>query len=316
MRNQKHHEQEECAKILREEYENKEKEKVMKLEEEEKRKQRVADMQKQRRLMKEKEKEKKELEKPKPKPRQYNPPSVSSSNKPKPTGSGRALPDYYNSSSSSKPSGVSGRTRSKKTEVKKPSESYNPSYRSNRNKPVKKEEEKENKYTNPKPVSHARIDKMVKPNKFSSHDASMQDANVMDEIPAELLNQIYSDDMDHHEVQQFQEKEYSDVSEPSRSHMPSSEKDAERLIGGPEDMDVDFRAPAKVEARRRIASPPPSGLNPPSSDPVESENELLQKAIAESLKQGNEHPFAHMRSHPMGKKIPIKFFCNRLTQNR
>ena len=138
LRNQKYHEQEECAKFIREEYEKKEKEKIMEMEEEQRRSDRVMDMQKARRAMKEDkekaerekekaEKERKEKEK-REKERIDKKPIGSNYSKPvsKPSGSGRALPDYY-SKIKSEPTGVATRSKIKKeSDPKVPSSYYQP----------------------------------------------------------------------------------------------------------------------------------------------------------------------------------------------
>lgn len=295
MRNQKHHEQEECARFLREDYENKEQEKIKQLEEEEQRKNRVQELQRERRRLKE-EKEKKEKEASRPKA-----PTSYGASKPKVSGAKRALPDYYGASSSSKPSGVATRTRGKKPTESTPKPSTKPtdSYKSklrHRRVPGTKEEEKESAS---KPSYSSKPSKPTNKYNSSSRDAEMADAHVMEEIPAELLNQIYSEDLDQTELEKIQSQEYEAVNKPSHSENPVGE----RLIGGP--MDMEYRNPPRVEPRARHVSPPPIEHSNPDVDmpmparPEENENEMIQKAIAESLRQNNP------RQHPMSKHYYI-----------
>lgn len=313
LRNQKYHEKEECAKFLREEYEKKEQEKVKQLEEEERQKDKINELQRKRRQMKE-EKERKEKEeqerareaaKPKPKPTGY---SGATRSKDLPEKK-RALPDYYGGAPASKPSGVAskpsaiaGRTRAKEKPVEekkpvvaaKPLDSYKSKLRNRRGEPTYKEEQKE-LASKPAPIASKRP---AGGDKFSSYsrDVEMTDANVLDEIPAELLNQIYSEDLDQHDVESLQSQEYGGLNKPVRVEAPV----AERLIGG--DMDVDHRRPARVENRPRRVSPPPAQHSNPDhhigiGGAEENENELIQKAIAASLQEHNP------RRYPMGKLI-------------
>jgi hypothetical protein len=206
---------------------------------------------------------------------------------------GRKLPDYFSKAPSSKPSGIAGRTRAAhKPSESKPTNSYKPSYRPNRVMKTKEEEKLKEEPRRPIVKPNASRKEVSKPNKYSSYDVEMQDANVMDEIPPELLNQIYSEDIDQVEVERIQNKEYQELQKP-----PSmSEGARERLIGG-EDMEVDVRP--RYENRRR-PSPPPPGMNPMPPSTGDNENEYIQKAIEESLKESS-NPFAEFRSHPMGK---------------
>lgn len=289
MRNQKYHEKEECARFIREEYEKREEEKIKELEEEEKRRARVEELKKERlraKAAKEKEKAKPTT---KPKPSQglgggYHEPSSKV---------GRKLPDYYAKGPSSMPSGIAGRTRAaqKPSEPKAP-DSYKPSYRPKRAMHTKEEEKA--KEASRKPVAKPELPKREAPknNKFSSYDVDMHDANVMDEIPPELLNQIYSEDIDQVEVERIQNQEYEGFQKPA----PIAAGAGERLIGGDE-MDVDVRP--RYENRRRPSPPPPDMGQMPSSA-RDNENEMMQKAIEESLKESN-NPFAEFRSHPMSK---------------
>jgi hypothetical protein len=286
MRNQKFHEQEECAKFIREDYEQKEQEKIKELEEEERRKQRVAEMQKKRRQVKEdkerKEKEENERLRARARPKATGVGGAKPASKP--SNKGRALPDYY--SKASKPSGVAGRTRAKRSDpapVSKPTSSYQPKLRQNRAKWGDREEHKEVK--KPAAVSKSKNES----NKYSSYsqDVPMADAGVMDEIPAELLNQIYSEDLDHVDANKIQENMYLDPK-------PAENKPiGERLV---DFENRHFEAPPpRVEPRR--ASPPPREdmPMPGPSEPQETEQDMIQKAIAESLRNNNP------RNHPMRK---------------
>lgn len=259
------------------------------------------ELKRQRRKMKE-DKEK-ALEKAK---EQAKPSAASSGTRPKPqvTGSGRALPDYFKPTAA-KPSGVAGRTRAKNqpepakpAKPAKPVSHYQPKLRSKMNLPDNREEEKQVSRKPVKPAASSKRQVESKPqNKFSSHqDVEMQDVGVMDEIPAELLNQIYSEDLDQSEVERIQSQEYGQMNQPPPP-APVSVPVPERLIGG---MDEDYRRPQRVEPRRVNRSPPPNiehnpdaEMQPPRAE--ESENELIQRAIAESLKQNNP------RQHPMSK---------------
>jgi hypothetical protein len=259
------------------------------MEEEEKRRVKVEDLQSRRRLMKE-EKEKEKLKeemrnKPMSRPSGYS--AAPRSSKPTESGPKRSLPDYY---AKPKPSGISTRAQAKKVEPT-PTSSYQPKARGVRKLLDAKEEEKQNSRkpiskpdSNPAPRMMPKQAPKPAPveNKYSSYsqDVDMYDN---DEIPAELLNQIYSEDLDDVEV-----KNLSKIvqEEPPR---------AQRLIGGDDDMDVDYRRPPRVEPRR--VSPPPRQENmmPPVPRPEENDNELLQKAIAASLADNNPRHF------PMGK---------------
>lgn len=194
----------------------------------------------------------------------------------KPSGGSRQLPSYYGKAPATKPSAIAGRTRASKNEATKPaskaSDSYKPSLRSRRGKPSTNEEQKYPSQPQAKPVTRSK-----KPVSYAE-DVVMQDANAMDEIPAELLNQIYSEDIDRVEVESLQEKEYSQPGD--------SEPIGERLIDNTEGM----HAP---RAERR-PSPPPADVVPPVPE-ADNEQALIQKAIEESLKQNN------LRQHPMRK---------------
>lgn len=293
MRNQKYHEQEECARFIREEYEKMEQEKIKKLEEEEKRKERLDEMKKARRKAKE------DKEKAKAKPTEPpKPTGASRVTRSKPTGTGRALPDYFGAPKT-KPSGIAGRTRAKQpTEASKPSSYYKPSDRSRRVKASSKEEEKE-----PSSMYRNKRRNVNKDNKnVGSQDVPMQDANLVDEIPAEVLNQIYSEDLDQNEVEQLQSQEYESQGYESQEQKynppPPSNDQPQRLIGGDHPMQDDYRRPPRVEPRVRDFSPPvPSEQNPGGmgEPPAENENDLIQKAIAASLQDNNP------RLNPMGK---------------
>jgi hypothetical protein len=280
MRNQIHHEQDECAKFLREEYENKEQEKIQEMEEDEKRKRKVEDLQFKRRQMKEeKEKEKiriDERKKPMSKPSGIS--GATRSSKPSESGPKRSLPDYYGKP---KPYGVSTRLREKKVEAK-PVSSYQPRTRLQK-KVDTKEEEKEIRR---RPAPRAAPKVIPKPapvaDKYPSYiqDVEMKDEFDMNEIPAELLNQIYSEDLDQVEVEKFQNNS------PVRVH----ESVGERLIGG-DDMDDDYRRPPRMEPRR--VSPPPrqEPMIPSQPRPEETDNESLQKAIAASMADNESRQF-------------------------
>lgn len=256
------------------------------MEEEEKRRQKVEDLQSRRRLMKE-EKEKEKMKedmrnKPMSKPSGYS--AAPRSSKPTESGPKRSLPDYY---TKPKPSGVSTRAQVKKVEPT-PTSSYQPKARGLRKPLDTKEEEKQSSRkpitkpaSKPAPRAIPKQDPRPAPveHKYSSYTHDVD----MDEIPAELLNQIYSEDLDDVEVK--------NLSKIIQEEPPK----AQRLIGADDDMDVDYRRPPRVEPRR--VSPPPRQENmiPPVQRPEENDNELLQKAIAASLADNNPRHF------PMGK---------------
>lgn len=268
----------------------------MQLEEDEKRREKQEELKRQRRKMKE-DKEK-VLEKSK---EQQKPTAISSSGRPKPqvAGAGRALPDYYGASAV-KSSGVAGRPKARNppepVKPAKPISHYQPKLRSKRNLPEDREEEKQLSSKPVKPAAAVKRKVDSKPqNKFSSHqDVEMPDVGVMEEIPAELLNQIYSEDLDQSEVERIQNQEYGHINQPPA---PVSVPVPERLIGGIEDA---YSRPQRVEPRRVNRSPPPNVQQNPDAEMQpprveENENELLQRVIAESLKQNNP------RQHPMSK---------------
>lgn len=281
MRDQKFHEEDECARIIREEYERKEQEKIKQLEEEEKRKERVAELQRRRRQQKE------EKAKPTPKPKvEPRTRAARAAAAPKATGGQkRSLPDYYGKGAGSKPSGIAGRTRKKEAV---PSSYYKP----DRNRRAgRREEEKEvAKKAKPAPT-HKRPARGKPKEKSKSRDVIMEDPNMMNEIPPELLNQIYSEDLDQQDVMKFQNDEYSQGSEPPAAlgSEPAPATGPQRLLD--ENMEVDYARPHREKIRR---SPPPPDVRrdmPPPGGNTEAENDLLQAAIAESLKDNNPRQF-------------------------
>jgi len=289
MRNQKYHEQEEWAKFIREEYEKEEKERIKALEEEEARKDRVKELQRQRRAKKNipdsskksealrKNEEAKRNLRQKPAPKNAGP-------------SKRDLPSYYKGKEkASKPEGVAGRTRAKKSDV--PESYYKPSTRSKRTTAAKKEDHKEiskrskptHSYKKPRVEERAPRDFPV--------DSPMVDSDVMNEIPPELLNQIYSEDLDEQAVKDYQAKEYK---------APEAPPAAERLVDGGMDVDFGRPPPRRASPPPRRASPPPRRASPPPPDmsshmpppaSLGNDNEELQKAIAASLEDNNLRQF-------------------------
>lgn len=285
MRNQKYHEETEWAKFLREEFEKEEAKKIKELEEEEKRKEKVNEMQKARRMMKEdKEKAKILKEVPKPTPVVANPVVKEK----------RVLPSYIGNGTKSNQSKVQKEEpKPKKPAPTKASEGYKPSYRSKKTKPNEDEDAKyqksDPKPTKPSAISSSKADKYVgsfpkesikpKDTKYKNYD-ELQLNQYNDDLPAELLNKIYSEDMDDYEFQKLQSKEYEDQNRPV-SRQP------QRLIEEDVEMIDEFSAPRRMENRPRNRSPP---IRPPAAASTEleqNENELLQKAIEESLKQYN-----------------------------
>lgn len=218
--------------------------------------------------------------------------------KPKPSGAARALPDYY--SKNSGPSGgvVTRKREKKESEVSVPSSYYKPKRSQDKNllaKEDKKEEVKEVKKTVHKPTvstrskpSEAKKVPIKKPIS-SSHELG---PSVLDEIPAELLNQIYSEDLDEHEVERLQQREFGNAGQPSinQDKPRAAENRPQRLIGGDVEMEDASYSPV-----RRIATPPLRNNNPqrnvaqPAHD--ENEDEMIQRAIEESLRAENHGKF-------------------------
>lgn len=207
----------------------------------------------------------------------------------------RELPSYFASAGKSTvPKGKKEDPKAKKSVPSKVPESYKPSYRSKRTKPNTNEEEDakyqqiKSKPSKPAAIPDKRADKYVgslpkksaKPveNKYNNYD-ELQLNQFSDDIPAELLNKIYSEDMDEYDMNKFQSQEYQEQDRPV-SRQP------QRLIEDVEMVD-DFIPPPRMENRPRNRSPPirPSAAAP--TDLRENENELIQKAIEESLKQYN-----------------------------
>ena len=305
MRNQKYHEETECAKFLREDFEKEEAKKIKELEEEEKRKDRVNELQKARRAMKE----------DKEKAKQTKDTKVSSEAKmeqSKPIKEKRELPKYF--AAANKASGSSDLTKKGKEEPKvgkrpeiKGTDSYKPAYRNKKIKPNESEEQKyqpiSSKPTKPSALLDKKVDKKIdkyvgskdkkeiksKETKYNNYD-ELQLNKYNDDIPVDLLNKIYSEDLDQYDLEKIQNKEYEDQNRPV-SRQP------ERLIEDVE-MEDDF-PPPRIQKPRNKSPPlrPPIPSIPPTNDIAESENELIQKAIEESLKQYNP------RSNDMSKKI-------------
>ena len=294
MRNQKYHEQEEWARFIREEYEKKEKEKIQELEEEEKRKERVKDLQRKRKLKKE------ENEKAKAKPQRAPLGRAAAAPKPaaKEAAPKRSLPEYYGrGGASSHPTGIAGRTRSNRVKNEVPS-SYKPARNRRGVKRIGEEEKEVVTKAKVGPVRKKPKHNEPKPN-YSNEDVVMMDEGAANEIPEELLQQIYNEDLDNAQAMKVQNDEFSHGDEPQVT--------GERLIG--HNMD-DYSAPHRQNRNRRPSPPPPdmpSSMPPPSSGvpgsmPApggmeETENEMMQKAIAESLKAGNP------RQYPMSKNF-------------
>ena len=297
LRNQKYHQEDECARFIREDYEKEQQKKIKEAEEEEKRAERVRELQRQRA----KDKREKAAAQAKPKAPIRAPAKVPRSNinaskyKPnnKPPGGGRALPDYMNANIGSSSSGTGVSTRSKAKNQSNISSSYKPSMRSgNKRSYGKPKEEVKNEQ---KPITRSSYKKAApkksKP-KVPDRDIEMNDPAVMDEIPAELLNQIYSQDLDYVDVERLQNQEYQPPA-PSNT-APMDNNQPQQLLGGDVDMEFEDQQPEMRPPPRRNRSPPPvSSQNRMPEGMEESENELIQKAIAESLKEDGS------RMHPM-----------------
>ena len=288
MRNQKYHEQEECAKFIREDYEKEQQKKIKELEEEEKRTNRVKEMQAKRRKMREDQNKAAAQPKPSAQPKTSSKPAT------KPPGGARALPSYFEKSSmkSSKPTGVSTRA---KTGAKKeaPVVSKRPGLRNRDKKPINKQKE-EAKMSHGGGVSKAPAKKTklrdTKPTK-AADPFVVQDPNIMNEIPAELLNQIYSEDLDSADIERIQQQEYGASKKQPRMAPPAIDNQPHQLLGPDADMEDLSQPEYRYGGSNRSMSPPAPVPGP--SDVTESENDLLQRAIQESLKQGNP------RAHPM-----------------
>lgn len=298
MRNQKYHEQTECQQFMREDYEKVEREKIKQLEEEEKREAKLQEMQRARRAMKEdKEKFKAKEAEPKPKPK-----PVAERHIPPPSNE-RVLPSYLKG-----PSDKSNAVKPKPREAAPISSSYKPAYRSKLAKQPAKEEAKEKLgapkiKTSSKPeVRKERSEakpSLVQPksslvqsklsagqqkpstlkSKAASHNVPpAYYENISDEIPVELLNQIYAEDLDQMEVERIQNKEYE------AQHKPPS-RVAQRLIDDDVDMRDAYEMPRPRQVSPPIRRPPPP--NPVGAHVDDNEDEMIQRAIAESLK-GND----------------------------
>jgi len=293
MRNQIYHEKEECSKFIREDYEKEQNIKIKELEEEENRKNRVKELQRKRREKINKEKQeverkpKHEVKKP---TRSYGVRGQPSNAAPK-----RNLPDYYGKDGHSKPSGVAGRTRAHKRDGA-PITFNKPKVRLRR-RPIDEEEKEINQRS--KQSTKNKKSKISESGAFSQQtpiDADMPDTNIMEEIPGELLNQIYSEDLDQQDVANIQDKEYNRV-EPKP--MPPQSSVAERLMD--DNMDVDIPSPRR--AVRRPSPPPPDmhSVIPPMERPNENDDAMIQKAIAESLQDNNPRKFPMSKYKEFGR---------------
>ena len=242
------------------------------------------------------DKEKAERAKPKPvaKPiiKGSVKPIAKDSEKPKAAAPSRALPSYFDKKPG--PSGVSTRAKAKKeVEEPVPSSYYKPA-RNRDKKPAEKEKEeaKEVRRNVYKPVTGLKRPKLEDTkekdkNKKPKADSKYSDYNPIDEIPAELLNQIYSEDLDEHEIERIQQKEFGEDRHRGAEVKPrQGENRPHRLIGGDVEMEDAFDSP--IERRVTpplISSNPPRPVLPANND--ETENEMLQRAIEESLKGRN-----------------------------
>lgn len=186
-------------------------------------------------------------------------------------GGKRSLPGYYGAKGGR--SGVSGRTRAKKSDNVAPSY-YQPKTGSKRTAASRKEDEKEVERRSKPAPSHKKTKAGAKAAKKSSHDSHMVDVNVVDEIPPELLNDIYRQDLDENAVKDLQSQEYS---------QPEQPRAGERLVD--ENMDVDFARPPP----RRPSPPPPDmrGDMPRPGSAMQTDEDMLQKAIQDSLRDNN-----------------------------
>lgn len=113
----------------------------------------------------------------------------------------------------------------------------------------------------------------------------------MEEIPAELLNQIYSEDLDSAEIERIQQNEWKGPDSHEYKPRKEAERRPQQLIGGDDDVDMEDVSPPQYRpVPKRRASPPPMNMNPPgmnSHELEENENEMLQRVIQESL---NDYP--------------------------
>lgn len=284
---------EECSKFIREDYEKEQNIKIKELEEEENRNKRVKELQRKRREKNEKEKKINErISKKEKKPIRSH--GIGGPTNAPAVGPKRNLPDYYGKGGSSNPSGVAGRTRAKKKDEVS-SKYYNPKARPKRaaaQEEIKEVSKRTKPTTNYKKTKVSEAGSNFKPIPV---DSDMPESNIMEEIPAELLNQIYSEDLDSQDIANIQDKEYNSAQ--PKPMLPQSNV-TQRLMD--DNMDVDI--PPPYHRSRKSISPPvdmPSA-NPRGERPNEADEDLIQKAIAESLQDNN------LRKFPMSKYLLIR----------